>query len=181
MDLTQDMAAPAIISTSDSTLPEEDSDGKRLWARRFDFPTGSTPMGREVLRLSASGRRMKPAIVRDITRLRLVGWVRGFVLRTSDGLHECPVAAGDQYRVGVPHDLHDVPGLADALRPHHAHLYSGEVQDGSAVLVKLFPRPSLGRRRVEYHGDVVQGARKGLLQAAEFGRPLTILGHERRL
>ena len=178
MDLTQDMAAPAIISTSDSTLPEEDSDGKRLWARRFDFPTGSTPMGREVLRLSASGRRMKPAFVRDITRLVEV---RGFVLRTSDDLHECPVAAGDKYRVCVPHDLHDVPGLADALRPHHAHLYTGEVQDGSAVLIKLLPRPSLGRRRVEYHGDVVQGARKRLLQAAEFGRPLTILGHERRL
>ena len=60
MDLTHDMAAPAIISTSDSTLPDEENNGKRLWAKRFDFPTGSTPMGREFLRLSASGRRMNP-------------------------------------------------------------------------------------------------------------------------
>ena len=103
------------------------------------------------------------------------------MLLTSDGLHEGPVAAGDQDRVRVLHDLHDVAGLADALRPHHAHLDAGEVQDGGAVLVELLPRPSLRRRRVEDHRDVVEGAREGLLRAAELGRPLAVLGHERRL
>ena len=67
MLFTQDMAAPAIISTSDSILPEEEIDGNRLCARWFVLPTGSTPIGRVVPTFDASGRRIRPANLSLVT------------------------------------------------------------------------------------------------------------------